>query len=435
MKKRFAGICLLVLCLVGCQYGKERQEIFTDITEDKPSTVSSNLLVKAPVDREYAKEEIPVLEKVIDESVTTTSAATTEETRAREEIGMSDATIRTFISSQIGNYYFDSLSKDDRVLYAEIYMILVNNAKDIVVSSKDTNQIDFVFQCVLADHPEIFHVQGYAYTKHTINDELNRITFTGTYLYSTEEVASRKVQMEQYVNTCINGIPTGSSSYEKVKYIYEYLIAHTNYNLEAPDNQNICSVFIYGESVCQGYAKATQYLLNRLGVTTTLVTGYVINSGEGHAWNLVNIDKAYYYVDTTWGDAFYTLEDSNGTNVSGSTPTINYDYLCVTTNQLCKTHVIDNLITMPYCNLMDANYYVREGCYFTWADEEKIKQLFSNAYAKGQPYVTLKCESDEVYRGLEKLLITDTKIFSYLQNSNSVSYTSSLEQLSFSFWL
>ena len=108
----------------------------------------------------------------------------------------------------------------------------------------------------------------------------------------------------------LRGIEEAASEYDKVKAVYEAVIFSTNYDLSAADNQNIASVFLGGASVCQGYAKATQYLLNHLGVMCTLVQG-TVDTGEAHAWNLVQVDGDYYYVDTTWGDASYRMENGS----------------------------------------------------------------------------------------------------------------------------
>lgn len=330
-------------------------------------------------------------------------------------------------------YAYSMLSEEEQTLYLEIRDALVNYEEDVRLSSYDKDEISHAFQCVLNDHPEIFYVDGYTYTEHTLGDILKKITFTGTYRYSPEEKLEKQEQIDSYVNQCLADMPADADDYEKVKYIYEYLIYHTEYDVSAKDRQNICSVFIEGRSVCQGYAKAAQYLMDKAGIFSTYVLGRVIG-GEGHAWNLVQIDGKYYYVDTTWGDASYR---TIGHSYPGEQiPTINYDYLCVSTEQMNLTHEIDNVVELPECSSMEDNYYVREGLYFTEWDKEQIERVFQEEYEKGSAYVTLKCRSYDVYRQMYEALITNQEIFKYLDCPDGLVYYSDDEiQYSMSFWL
>lgn len=331
-------------------------------------------------------------------------------------------------------YAFGKLSEEGQEVYLEIFGALTEFKENVRLSTCDKDLIADVFQCVLNDHPEIFYVEGYSYTEYTLGDILKKITFTGSYCFSQEEAAEKQKQIDNYVNQCLAGMRPDADEYEKVKYIYEYLIHHTDYDASARDSQNICSVFLEHRSVCQGYAKATQYLLNRAGVFATLVLGQVVG-GEGHAWNLVRIDGEYYYVDTTWGDASYQAVGGGDYPVE-KIPTINYDYLAVTTEQMEQTHTPDNVVELPLCTAIDANYYVREGAYFTKWDEEKIEKIFTDSYEKGEAYVTLKCEGAEVYQQMRETLIGQQGIFRYLDcPDKAVSYVENEKQYSLSFWL
>lgn len=331
-------------------------------------------------------------------------------------------------------YAFGKLSEEEQQVYLEMLGALTEFRENVRLSSCDKELISRVFQCVLNDHPEIFYVEGYSYTEYTLGKLLKKITFTGSYCFSQEEAAEKQAQIDDYVNQCLAGMPENADEYEKVKYIYEYLIHHTDYDASAKDSQNICSVFLERRSVCQGYAKATQYLLNRSGIFATLVLGQVVG-GEGHAWNLVRIDGEYYYVDTTWGDASYQAVGGGNYPVE-KIPTINYDYLAVTTEQMEQTHTPENVVELPLCTAIKDNYYVREGAYFTKWDEEKIKKIFTDSYEKGEAYVTLKCEGPEVYRKMQETLIGQQGIFRYLNcPDKAVSYVENEKQYSLSFWL
>lgn len=424
VKKIVCIIIAAMLSFTGCgkPEGYDLPEGAQKIMEEQPKQSGE----------ETADSQEPEEDKV---TVLTTNDVDDELIRAKA--GLTKESIKEQLAEQTGNYNFDHISDEEKIVYVEILQIISTRGSDVKISCMDTDVIEKIFQCVLNDHPEIFYVDGYTFTKYTLGEELKKITFTGTYHMDEEEAALRQEKIDEYKEKCFSGIAAGADEYEKVKYIYEYIINNTEYNAAAEDNQNICSVFLNGQSVCQGYAKAMQYLLEELDIFSTLVIGSV-SVNEGHAWNLVKIDGDYYYVDPTWGDASYQMVEAGESNeyTKEHLPTINYDYLCVTTRQLGRTHTIDNVVELPVCESMAANYYVREGAYFASVDRDKLGELFRREYAKESTYVTLKCSDEAVYRQMEQALIEEQEIFQYLESPDGViAYADNEEQFSLSFWL
>ena len=352
-----------------------------------------------------------------------------------EKTEFTDKVKADMLRKQQALFYFSNLEITQQNLYVEILYALENYIEEMEVSTTDTDEIDKVFQCVMMDHPEIFYISGYSFVKYALGDEVKKIVLKGTYVYNQEEKEYRELQIEEAVKVFLANIDSESTDYEKVKYVYETIIHTTEYDMEAVDNQNICSVFLNHASVCQGYAKAVQYLLNRLNIPTTLVLGTVEN-GDGHAWNMVKIENEYYYLDTTWGDASYRIQNKDESQMVSNTPSISYDYLCVSTEELTRTHSLSEIVPMPLCDSLDANYYVREGAYFLEADYEQLARLVERYYAENRETVTIRCSNDDVYQQMWNELLEKQKIFKYIKGeNNSIMYTDLPKQRSITFWL
>ena len=91
---------------------------------------------------------------------------------------------------------------------------------------------------------------------------------------------------------------------------------------------------------------------------------------------------------------------------------------------------------LPLCDSMEANYYVREGAYFTEVNYEQLAQLFAEYQEKERETVTIKCADDIVYQQMEEELLTKQKIFRFLEGKeNSIIYNDSSSQRSITFWL
>lgn len=88
--------------------------------------------------------------------------------------------------------------------------------------------------------------------------------------------------------------------------------------MSAEMNQSAYSTLVNGRTVCAGYARAFQYLMQQLGVPCYYCTGY---AGESHAWNIIRLDDGYYNVDATWddtGDGTYDYFNKTDADYAGS---------------------------------------------------------------------------------------------------------------------
>lgn len=89
------------------------------------------------------------------------------------------------------------------------------------------------------------------------------------------------------------------SDMEKIKVLHDWVCENVSYSIDnASDsmNHNDLAPFLTGSTVCDGYARAFNLLLNEAGIET-----YYVRSNN-HIWNIVKLGGHYFHIDTTWDD-------------------------------------------------------------------------------------------------------------------------------------
>ena len=130
------------------------------------------------------------------------------------------------------------------------------------------------------------------------------IVFAVKYNATVEELK----KTDSAVNSFVNSIDTNSlSDYEIIKKIHDYICSKTSYDYDAaevppahPYAFSPYGALVKGKCVCQGYATAFYRICKELGYKTRVV---ISDPNQGnHAWNIVELDGKFYFVDCTWDD-------------------------------------------------------------------------------------------------------------------------------------
>lgn len=301
-------------------------------------------------------------------------------------------------------YFGKKLNAEQKKIYDVIQEGLSRHADSVgPFNSSSLDEVHLIVQSILYDYPEYFWFHGAYETSYYDNDTYLECTINFRYEISAQEYAGYEAYVEAAAQPILEQLE-GKSDYEKVKGVYEYLIDNTVYDLRYTGS-TIYEMFHDRRGVCEGYARASQYLLTKLGVETLFCSGIAgeielpKSSWESHAWNIVKIDGIYYGLDTTWGDPVH----------SDGTQTKSFLYLNLTDEEMERRHERENWNSYPACNSTLHNYYVQEGRYLETFDKEILKKWFREAYARGE-YLEFKCAGEGLYR----------QVYSWLFQNNGV---------------
>ena len=314
----------------------------------------------------------------------------------RQEVAQSDG-----VHSE---YFFRQLSEGQQRVYREILDGVQQYKEEIYLSSADSDDIDLAYHAVLQDHPEIFWIHNREATYTTFYSTYAQLE--PTYRISQDEIPAIQDSMEAAYQQIAAGLAENATDYDKARAVYEYVISNTSYEY-SEDDQSIAGVFRDGQAVCAGYAGAVQYLLERMGVECLYVTGDMKDSAEDHAWNVANLDGAYYYLDATNGDQPGFLQEDE---VEVSEGTILYDYLCPFPSEYEAMVQSHDQFTIPECTATDQNYYVRNGSCFSGYDSDAVYQYACGQIDQGMRMIHFKFTDAAGYQAAVSDLIDNQAV-------------------------
>lgn len=226
--------------------------------------------------------------------------------------------------------YYAMLTEDMKRLYCQIYA----NATEVVDSfapaiNVHVSQLKTVFEAVYNDHPELFYVDtGYS-CKYTQSGQVVEISLK--YNKTAERLQEETRRFQAAAESILEETRKFADDLEKERYVHTALAELVEYKTTAECNQSAYSALVNHQSVCAGYARAFQYLMQKLEIPTYYCTGY---SDGDHAWNIIALEDRYANVDVTWDD----------------TEPLTFDYYNCSDEAFRSTHLRTGLsVYLPAC--------------------------------------------------------------------------------------
>ncbi len=191
--------------------------------------------------------------------------------------------------------------------------------------------------------------------------------------YEYYDTAAQENQVASAVSSFVNKVDKNSlSDYEVLKRVHDYICDSCTYDYDTANGTansddtaySAYGALVRGKAVCQGYALAFYRICREFGYSCRIITSTYNTSlftVSGHAWNLVQINGKYYYVDCTWDDNYI---DSGYPSHRYKFFLVNYEHICANDDSKKHEHQPDEKYfdgehyNTKYADNIDENDYI-----------------------------------------------------------------------------
>ncbi|MEG1984651.1 MAG: transglutaminase domain-containing protein [Oscillospiraceae bacterium] len=241
----------------------------------------------------------------------------------------------------------ETLSAENKELYDVIKTGLINHEDEILVRRFSYGEEDVrdVLWYIMSDSPELFWVDW----SWDVRSQDNGFIVAPRYIYDKADTETKSAEINAALDKIVSlAAEAGAETeYDKVLFVHDYLIKNCKYDEQTTQQVHTAyGALVAQQAVCDGYAHATQLILNKMGIANEYVegTGTTAKQDEGHAWNVVSIDGKYYHLDITWDD-----RDAEQSDKAHDSDIVSYNYFLLGDEDIAIDHKTDNKAAVPAC--------------------------------------------------------------------------------------
>ncbi len=295
-------------------------------------------------------------------------------------------------------YGYSTLTDEEKKLYDDI-VAGIEGLKYKICDEDDYSLEEWskIYGLVYMQEPRLFY--------------MNAKLKVGKLFYLTkdaEAINEMQHSIDAVADKLVEEANTKSSTFDKLLVFHDYLVLNSTFELKdeiTNYNATIYNAFGSGEAQgniqCAGYAKAMQYLCDKAGITSMVVTGETA-TGQTHAWNVVDVNGKWYNLDATWDDPI--LNTPNYKNIRYKYFLIpdsgihNITHMHVGQKQLSNGNYI-TYFTPPACTDSDMTYFAQKGMVYSDFEsaDAALKAEIERAAKDGSRTAEIAVSSKELY--------------------------------------
>lgn len=322
-----------------------------------------------------------------------------------------------YANQDVDNYCYSKLSLREQLAYEAMFECITTLTSRWNCGSFSQETLKKAYDCLLLDHPELFWSDSFTYVTSYVNNSISTRYVEFEYTMTLSQIEKTNKEIENALFSLVKEIGTAEQSYETVRKVYAWLVKNCSYDKTNMD-QTLYSVMVQKSGVCASFSKAFEFIMQCLGIPCTCINGKLktgsnllaSSSNLGHEWNLVFINGSWAHVDIT--SAISLSEDG-----------VDYSFFCCTTDEILKTHIIDNVVEIPVCDDTSLDVFTYYNLYVNEYSKSNVLEAFYNSISLGMaPQV--RFSSYRTFLEAKEDLINNAGLFEVVESLTSTKHES-----------